>query len=421
MANAEIDGGGRVTVLIVEDYPVTRFGVRCAIEREPGMEVVGEAEDPADGLGRAESLRPDVAVVDLVFPRGTGLDLIKDLKIRCPSVKAVVYTRAEGPGYAEHCLRAGAAGYVSKSESVANLVRAIRVVRDQGVYLNEDRAGQILARLTAGDRNVGKDPVARLSDGELTVFQLMAQGMSNKDIATVLHRSVKTVETYRSRIKRKLGASNATELAQMAQREVGGAFPALPRYGEVSPSPAPGGLPALLPAAGAGPSARPAPGSPPAGAPQAALGRTVLVVDDHAVTREPLAKLLAYRGFRALTAVDGIEALDALGRERVDAVVLDLMMPGMNGFDFIRRVRGDVRWQHLPVFVLTGAADAAMLDRVMEQATLVLRKAMFDLEDLFSRVAAAIAAVPGRVACPVAGALVAPPPAGCSQSTRPPA
>ena len=109
----------RAGVLLVDDHPMTRMGVRHAVEAEPGLQFLGEADDPFAGLGLAERLRPDLIVVDLVFPGASGFDLIRDLRIRCPAARVVAYTAMEGPGYAEQCLRAGAAGYVGKSEPIA--------------------------------------------------------------------------------------------------------------------------------------------------------------------------------------------------------------------------------------------------------------------------------------------------------------
>jgi DNA-binding NarL/FixJ family response regulator len=209
-----------IGVLVADDHPAIRTALCRAVEAEPGIRFLGEADDPATLIPLVEAAGPDfavVAVVDLVYPgtHSTGLDLIRDLVIRCPRCRVVAFTAMETEGYAEQCLRAGAAGFVGKSESIAHVVRAVRLAGVGRTYLNEERAGELLARLTAK----GSDPrsgVDRLTLGEFQVFHLIGQGLSNRDIAAAMHRSVKTIETYRSRAKQKLGATNATALAQLA-------------------------------------------------------------------------------------------------------------------------------------------------------------------------------------------------------------
>ncbi|MDB5296453.1 MAG: two component transcriptional regulator, LuxR family [Phycisphaerales bacterium] len=217
--------GGGIELVIVDDHPAVRRGLVALLEAEPGVKVLGEADAPAEAVELAERTRPGLVVVDLVYGEGSGFDLIRALRVRVPGCRVVVYTAADGPGYPEQCLRAGAAGFVSKGEPLARLVHAVRSVAAGATYLNESRAGEVLARLV-GDPSGDASPesrgpaVERLSPGEFRVFDLIGQGLSNRDVAEALHRSIKTVETYRSRIKRKLGAANATQLAQLAAASV---------------------------------------------------------------------------------------------------------------------------------------------------------------------------------------------------------
>lgn len=207
-----------IRAFVVDDHPITRFGLAQVFEAEPGIEFVGEAEDPAVAPRALDVHQPNVVIVDLIYPHGTGLDLIRETSRRPEGCKVIVYTAVNTDGYPERCLQAGAAAFVSKSEPVARLVHAVRLVHEGRVYLSEERAGSVLSKLLGSKADPSASPVDRLSEGEFQVFHLMGQGMSNRQIALALHRSVRTVETYRSRIKRKVGADNATQLAQLAAR-----------------------------------------------------------------------------------------------------------------------------------------------------------------------------------------------------------
>ena len=379
-------------VLVVDDHALIRCGVCRTIEAEPGFRLVGEADGPAAALDLAERTAPDLAVVDLTYPDGgTGFDLIRDLRVRCPNCRVVAFTATDGPGYAEQCLRAGAVGFVSKGEPAGHLVAAIKAARDGRTYVSQDRAGDLLARLSRGGADPARPAIDTLSPGEFQVYHLIGQGLSNRQIAAALHRSVKTVETYRSRIKRKIGADNATQLAQMAA----GACPA-------GDAPArPGSTVAVVGGGGA----VALPGRPPApafGRPASPAGRVnVLVVEDHAEIRRPMAKLLRLRGYDAREAADGILALAALEAAPADVVLLDLMMPNMGGLALLERLRADARWRTLPVVVVTGSSDEVVLDQVRALTGHLVIKASCDPEVLFARVDAAVSAVSAAAAAAV--------------------
>ena len=130
------------TVLVVDDHPLVRAGLARLLEAEPGFRFAGEADGPEEAMELAGRACPDLAVVDLTFPGlATGLDLIRDLRARCPGCRVVAHTAADGPGYAERCLRAGAAGFVAKGEPAGHLVEALRAARDGRAYVSPSAAG----------------------------------------------------------------------------------------------------------------------------------------------------------------------------------------------------------------------------------------------------------------------------------------
>jgi DNA-binding NarL/FixJ family response regulator len=135
-------------------------------------------------------------------------------------LKIIVYSDVPGADFPERCLRAGAEGYVDMVEPIDHFTQALRAVYAGQIYLSPDRSSTLLARMTRDGPAALKSPVEGLSEGEFGVLNLIAQGMSNRQIAATLHRSIKTVETYRSRIKRKVGVANSTALAQFAVRHL---------------------------------------------------------------------------------------------------------------------------------------------------------------------------------------------------------
>ena len=164
-----------------------------------------------------KKLSPDVAVVDISLKGGSGLDLIKDIKINRPELPVLVLSMHDELFYAERALRAGARGYVSKSEVSAKVVEGLREVLGGGLHVSEDVSSKLIRGV------VGKEPssvssVDTLSDREFEVFQLIGQGMQIRDIAERLHLSVKTVEAHREHMKRKLDLDTASELLTYAVR-----------------------------------------------------------------------------------------------------------------------------------------------------------------------------------------------------------
>ena len=203
-------------ILIVEDHPLFRAMLVQLIGQELGMTVCGETDNIKDALALIKQSHPDAAIVDLTLQGSSGLELIKELKARNLGLPVLVLSmHAEGL-YAERVLRAGARGYVSKHESPAEVVAAIRKVTDGHIYVSARVNEAILQRLGRADRAVQPSGMDLLSDREIEVFQLVGRGLNSREIAGQLNLGSTTVDSYRARIKEKLGIKNAAELYQRA-------------------------------------------------------------------------------------------------------------------------------------------------------------------------------------------------------------
>lgn len=203
-------------VLIVDDHPVVRAGYRGLLAHEPGVEVCGEAEDVHEALRLATSLSPDVVIVDLSLRGGSGLDLLKRLRASVPDAKAIVATMHEEADFADRALAAGALAYVSKLEPSDTILEALRRVREGRLFVSPAVSERMLARMTKRGAVRSPEPVDALSDRELEVFEAIGHGRSTRAIADELRLSVKTIETHRENIKRKLGLANHTDLIRRA-------------------------------------------------------------------------------------------------------------------------------------------------------------------------------------------------------------
>ena len=209
------DSGYPRRILVVDDHPIVRYGVRQLIDAEPGLAVCGEADSAASALAFAQSSRPEVVLVDLSLLESSGLSLIRELSGSAPEVRVLVLSMHDEAHFAERALRAGARGYIMKQEAIAGLVHAIRVVLSGRIYVSETVAQGVLERIGNPERfPVGS--LAALTDRELEVFELIGRGRSTAAIARHLGVSVKTIETYRANIKTKFNLQDATDLVRYA-------------------------------------------------------------------------------------------------------------------------------------------------------------------------------------------------------------
>ena len=209
----------RARVLIVDDHPAVRDALALRIGRQSDLEVCGEAADLSEALRLVADTQPDVAVVDISLKTGCGIDLIKRIKDRNDAVRMLVWSAHAESLYAERALRAGALGYINKDQATDKIVEAIRRVLEGKVYLSEAMVETLLQRTVGGGRpEVARSPLDALANRELEVFLLIGQGVKTAEIAERLHLSVKTIETYRERIRKKLDLKDGTGLAYYATK-----------------------------------------------------------------------------------------------------------------------------------------------------------------------------------------------------------
>lgn len=207
----------RSRVLIVDDHPAVREALALRISRQPDLEVGGEAADMAEAIHLFAKNQPDILVVDISLRSGSGLDLIKRIRDRDANVRVLVWSMHSESQYARRALQAGALGYINKDQATDKIVEAIRRVLAGKVWLSDAMTENLLqGAVGAGIGTVSASPVDALSDRELEVFRFIGDGVKTAEIAKRLHLSVKTVETYRDRIRTKLNLTSGAELARAA-------------------------------------------------------------------------------------------------------------------------------------------------------------------------------------------------------------
>ena len=204
-----------IRVLIVDDHPVVRQGLRTFLSSRPGLEVVGEAGDGNEALAEAARVEPDVILLDLVMPRGGGIDAIRRLRAGGDRPRVIVLTSFAGDDQVVEAVRLGASGYLLKDVAPAELEAAIRRVHDGGVLLDPSVVGAVMAEVAQAQPPPG---VHELTARERQVLSLLAQGRSNRDLAAELYVSEKTVKTHVSSILTKLRLTDRTQAALFAVR-----------------------------------------------------------------------------------------------------------------------------------------------------------------------------------------------------------
>ena len=206
-----------VRILLADDHAMLRDGVRMVLEAQPGFEVVGTVDNGEDAVRLVGELRPDIAVLDVAMPEINGLEATRAIRECCPDTAIVILSMHEGEEYLREALRAGAAGYVLKRAAAKELVGAIQAVRRGESYLDP-----ALTRTLISDyvRQVerGDETPDSLTDRELEVLTLVAEGMTNRQIALQLSISIKTVQTHRANLMDKLNLHDRTELVRYAIR-----------------------------------------------------------------------------------------------------------------------------------------------------------------------------------------------------------
>jgi DNA-binding NarL/FixJ family response regulator len=207
---------GKRRLFLVEDHPITREGFAQLINYQADLEVCGQAGSAAKALADIESVQPDLVIVDLSLADSNGLELIKQLKTRWPSLALLVLSTHDESLYAERALRAGARGYVMKQAPTSEVMGAIRAVLSGELYLSEGMRSRLVHKHLAGQDPLRGTEMDGLTDRELEIFELIGHGQTTRRIAAKLHLSVSTVETHRAHIKEKLRLTNAMELVRRA-------------------------------------------------------------------------------------------------------------------------------------------------------------------------------------------------------------
>lgn len=203
-------------ILIVDDHPIFCLGMRQLINKEKDLEVCGSEESAAKARIAIAELKPDLVIVDISLKDSDGIDLVKEINTRYENLPVLVLSMYDESLYAERALQAGASGYVMKQEAITQVVQALRKVLKGEIYASDSVKEKAFQRLVSLRKPDQKSPIDVLSDRELEVFRLIGEGLSTREIADRLHLSIKTIGTYREKIKEKQGLKNYTQLVKMA-------------------------------------------------------------------------------------------------------------------------------------------------------------------------------------------------------------
>jgi len=211
---------GKKQLFLVEDHPVTREGFAQLINYQSDLHVCGQAGSASKAIVGIETIKPDGVIVDISLAESNGLELIKHIKARYPSLGVLVLSTHDESLYAERALRAGARGYVMKQAPTSEVMKAIREILAGQLYLSDAIRTKLVQKQLHHGSQRGSD-VERLSDRELEIFELIGNGQTTRQISDQLHLSVSTIETHRAHIKEKLRLTNAVELVRRAVEWVG--------------------------------------------------------------------------------------------------------------------------------------------------------------------------------------------------------
>jgi two-component system, NarL family, response regulator NreC len=202
-----------IRVLVVDDHAVFRSGVKLLLNAEDDIEAVGEAGTAKDAVFQARSVKPDVTLLDVVMPDGSGLDVVPQLLHEHPEMKVLVLSMQDDAQYVRQAFAVGASGYILKEAADTEVVAAIRAVADGSTYVHPTVGARLVAAEAAEARKAADDP---LSDREREVLRLLALGHTNQEISKQLYISVRTAETHRAHIMQKLRLTSRAELVRYA-------------------------------------------------------------------------------------------------------------------------------------------------------------------------------------------------------------
>jgi len=203
-----------IKVLIVDDHPAVRAGLRFRVDAQADMAVCGQASDVGEALQKIETESPDVVIVDIALKESDGLDLIREAKQRYKHLPMLVHSMYDDSLYAERCLSAGAMGFLNKEADPDEVIVALREITHGRIYLAEATKNEMLCQRFSRDAEA--DPLRTLTNRQLEVFRLIGDGLNVHQISRRLHISIHTVETHRENIKQKFGITTAAELNHRA-------------------------------------------------------------------------------------------------------------------------------------------------------------------------------------------------------------
>ena len=203
-------------VLIVDAHPIVRLGIRRIIEKQPDLAVCGEVGTAADARAAISRLHPDVLVSDIDLTEVDGIELVRHVRAHHPKLPILVLSSQDEAIYAGRMLAAGANGYIMKGATSEQFLDSLRRVLEGSIYVSEAVGNDMINRFAAGNAYVASDPIHSLSNRELQILLMIGKGMSTRNAAQALNLSIKTVESHRQRIKRKLNLSSGAQLVRYA-------------------------------------------------------------------------------------------------------------------------------------------------------------------------------------------------------------
>lgn len=203
-------------MLVVDDHPIVRQGLTLLINQEADLTVCGVAEEMHSGLRAIQTDRPDIVILDISLTGPDGLETLKNIRINSPHLPVLILSMHDESIYAERALRAGANGYIMKQEATEKVLVALRRILSGEIYVSDRISNNMLQHYVRGANLSEHSSLAELTNRELEVFRLIGDGHGTRQIADVLHLSVKTVESYQAHIKEKLSLRSARELVQHA-------------------------------------------------------------------------------------------------------------------------------------------------------------------------------------------------------------
>jgi DNA-binding NarL/FixJ family response regulator len=206
------------TIILADDHPIVRQGLRTLLNSEPDLSVVGEASTGNEAIDLVEKLKPVLLIVDLKMPGLDGLEVTRQVSQRFPGTRILILSMHANEAYVTEGLKCGAAGYVLKDTDISNLIQAVRDVAAGGRYLSPPLSELIVAAYLRKSQDGSLDPYETLTARERQVLRLAAEGCTNADIAARLSISIRTAETHRAHLMRKLGLKSYTDLVQYAMR-----------------------------------------------------------------------------------------------------------------------------------------------------------------------------------------------------------